>query len=86
VGAAFTARDRARVAVDDLRRGPLEQATDLLGRARRAYQAGVFGITELLEAHDSVWTLREQFLAMEKTAFEVEAELFRALGVVLPND
>ncbi|HET6283314.1 MAG TPA: CusA/CzcA family heavy metal efflux RND transporter [Polyangia bacterium] len=80
VSAAFAARDRARTALDDLRRGPLEQATDLLARARRAYQAGVFGITELLEAHDSVWTLREQLLAVEKTAFEAEAQLFRALG------
>jgi cobalt-zinc-cadmium efflux system outer membrane protein len=80
VAAAFVARDRARAALDDLRRGPLEQAIDLLARARRAYQAGVFGITELLEAHDSVWTLREQLLAVEKTAFEAEAELFRALG------
>ena len=85
VAAASAARDSAEAALDDLRRGPLAQANDLLERARRAYQAGVFWITELLEAYDSVWTLREQLVATERTAFDAEAQLFRALGVSLPG-
>ncbi len=82
VVAANASRRHAHEAMQRVRGGVLQQAADLLQRAQRAYHAGVFGITELLEAHESVWTVRTEALAAERTAFEAELALVRAVGAV----
>ena len=81
IRAAVEARQRALAALERFRTRGVANTLDLLEKARRAYQAGVFGITELLEAHESVWAARREAIDLERTAAEATAELARAAAL-----
>lgn len=53
---------------------------DLLERAWRAYQGGLFTIAELLDAYRAVWDSRQKKLELDRSLAMAEAELLRATG------
>ncbi|MBX3185571.1 MAG: TolC family protein [Labilithrix sp.] len=83
VSGAWRARRDARAALDVFRAQSLVAATELLGRAERTYQVGAFSITELLDAHRTMWEARIQELDLDRQRAEAEAEVERA-AVLLP--
>lgn len=83
VHGALHSLEQAHQARQRFERSGVEVTTDLLDRAQRAYEAGSFSITELLDAHSAVWDARERLLEMERAVAEAELRLLHsaALGV-----
>lgn len=84
VGVAWERRERARLALSRFRESGVAVSDDLVVRARRAYQAGTFSITELLDAFEAVWEARERALELERELYEAEIALERAAALRAP--
>jgi len=83
VHGAWVARERAREALEEFRKGGLKTTDELLARAEVSYQAGTFAILDLLDAFRAVWEARAQERELEKAFAQAEAELEHA-AVILP--
>jgi cobalt-zinc-cadmium efflux system outer membrane protein len=85
VHGAWLARERAREALEQFRDVGMKNAGELLARAEVSYQAGAFGILDLLDAYRAVWEARAQALELEHAFAKSEAELEHA-AVLVPID
>jgi outer membrane protein, heavy metal efflux system len=78
VRGAVRNRRRAEQAREHFQRSGVLATTDLLDRAWRAYQGGLFTVAELLDAYQAVWDSRHQALELDRAVAMADAELLRA--------
>ena len=89
VTGAWTARASAREALDRFRAQGMAATAELLRRAEVTYEAGgsnnaSFTIQDLFDAYRTMWDARAQELELQRTFAEAEADLERAVALVVP--
>jgi outer membrane protein, heavy metal efflux system len=80
VRGAVRNRRQAKQARERFEESGVLATADLLQRAWRAYQGGLFTIAELLDAYQAVWDSRHKKLQLDRALATAEAELDRAVG------
>lgn len=89
VSGAWTARDHARAALSHFRGAGLVVGESLVQRAEVTYQtggpgSGAFTIQDLFDAYRTLWDARAQELDLQRSFAEAEADLERAVALVVP--
>jgi outer membrane protein, heavy metal efflux system len=80
VRGAVRNRRQAKEARERFEASGVLATVDLLERAWRAYQGGLFTIAELLDAYQAVWDSRQKKLQLDRSLALAEADLLRATG------
>lgn len=86
---AWAARDRARAALTRFREVGIVAGEALVRRAEVTYQTGGqgsanFSIQDLFDAYRTLWDARQQELELQRSFAEAEADLERAVALVVP--
>ncbi len=84
---AWNARVSARIALAAFRQRGMAATDELLRRALVTFQAGStagFNIQDLFDAYRTMWDARSQELELQRTFAESEADLERAVALVVP--
>ena len=87
VTGAWNARASARTALGEFRERGMAATDELVRRALVTFQAGNtagFNIQDLFDAYRTMWDARSQEIELERTYAEAEADLERAVALVVP--